>query len=90
MVAAASCPTLARAQGWGSLVRLWGEFRAGQSLAAALSCFRVVYCELDIQRAHSLLHNGSAANVPTLNFAQNAKFRMAHSALLTGVWRDPS
>ena len=23
MVAAASCPTLARAQGWGTLVRLW-------------------------------------------------------------------
>jgi hypothetical protein len=32
----------------------------------------------DLQRPHSLSHSDPASNIPTLNFAKNAKFRMGH------------
>jgi hypothetical protein len=43
----------------------WGSSTAGQSLPAALSRFRVVYSDSISTVPHSLLHNGSASNVPT-------------------------
>src|SRR6266851_6543218 len=54
----------------------WGSSTTGQSLASALSCFRVVYSESISSVPHSLSHRGPASNIPTLDFAKNAKFRV--------------
>jgi hypothetical protein len=56
---------------------LSGAVRAGQSLAAALSWFRVVYSDSIFTVPDSrLLVLDQPFNIPTLNFAKNAKFRM--------------
>jgi hypothetical protein len=43
----------------------WGSSTIGQSLASALSCFRVVYSESISSVPHSLSHRGPASNIPT-------------------------
>src|SRR5208337_3663047 len=49
-----------------SSIRTGGPLKPGFGLSGAVP--------------HSLLRNGSASNIPTLNFAKNAKFRMGHPA----------
>src|ERR1700693_2270155 len=64
-----------------------GPFKPGgavlqldRSLDAALSCFPVVYSD-SISSFPSVTGFGSASNIPTLNFAKNAKFRMGHPSV---------
>jgi len=40
--------------------------------------FRVVRFDPISRVPHSPLQDGPASNIPTLNFAKNAKFRMGH------------
>jgi hypothetical protein len=60
-------------------VRELGEFGWTES-SCGRSCFGVVYCDSISSVLTGLLHNGSASNIHTLNFAKNAKFRIGHPA----------
>jgi hypothetical protein len=75
----------------GSVLRAGGPFKPAFGLSGAVRQLDNVLPQLvrvfgssiptDTHPAHSLLHNGSASNIPTLNFAKSAKFRMGHPPL---------
>jgi|GEM_PF-6161576 len=61
------CSFWPEGDGWPTQARFWlewGSSIAGQSLPAALSCFRVVYSESISTVPHSLLWSGENASVP--------------------------